>query len=101
MRSVGAKGSCRTAAPDGEARAGASEGDKISMHLSPPVDARCSAERRSCPALLVRLALVCSASVALGSSAAEDDDTSFARWVARNDNAVYVRAVLNIGRGGR
>ena len=88
--SVGAKGSCRTAEPDGEARAGASEGHKVSMHLPAPFDARCSAERRSCPALLVRLAQVCSASVALGSSAAEDNARASPDGSRCNDDAVYV-----------
>src|SRR5215211_6648231 len=81
MRSVGAKGSCRTAEPYGEARAGAREGYKFSRRLSPLVNATCSAERRSGSALVVRLALVvCYAPVALGSSASEENAPA-SSWV--------------------
>ena len=46
----------------------------FSRRLSPPFNARCSAERRSGSALVVRLALVvCYAPVALGSSASEEN----------------------------
>src|SRR5215207_5994436 len=86
---VGAKGSCRTAELDGEARAGTREGHKFS-------NARCSAERRPGPALLVS----CSASVALGSSAAEDDARA-SPDATRAMMTQFACAVLNIGRGGR